>query len=107
MWVPLKEKEKINKKGMGGRTDGRERGGERERILKKISLFVSFPDLRKSDRRILSGKGRKVLYATRATREYQKHRISPRIQVKIQKILNFLFFSDLRRSNSQNFSNQN
>ena len=37
----------------------------------------------------------------RATRGYQKHRISPRIQVKIRKILNFLFFLDIQRFNRQ------
>ena len=50
-----------------------------------------FSDLRKSDRRISSGKERKVLYATRAARGYQKHGISPRIQLKIRKILIFCF----------------
>ena len=43
---------------------------------------------------------------TRATHGYQKHEISPRIQVNIQKILNFLFFSDLRYSSGQHFSDQ-
>ena len=66
-------------------------------------LFSSVLDFWKSDRRISLGKERKVLYATRATLGYQKHKISPRIQVKIRKILNFWFFSDLRRSNGQNF----
>ena len=53
----------------------------------KYSLF----DSRSSDRRISSGQTRKVLYATRATREYQKHEISPKIQVNIRKILVFSF----------------
>ena len=48
----------------------------------------------------------KVLYATRATRGYQKHGISPRIQVKIMEILIFSFFSDIQRSDGQNFSDQ-
>ena len=68
-----------------------------------FSLLVYFSDLRKSDRRNSSGKERKVLYATRATRGYQNHRISQIIQVKIRKILNFWLFSDLRRSNGQKF----
>ena len=51
-------------------------------------------------------KQEKVLYATRATREYQTHRISPRIQVNIRKILNFLFFSSLCHSSGQHFSDQ-
>ena len=69
-------------------------------------LLVCFLDLRKSDRQILSSKERKVLYATRATRGYKKHRISPRIQVKVRKNSNFWFFWDLRRSNGHNFSDQ-
>ena len=36
-------------------------------------------------------KNEKMLYATRATRGYQKHGISPRIQVKIWKIQIFSF----------------
>ena len=54
-------------------------------------LFSYFLDLWKSDRWISSSQARKVLYATRVTRGYQKHGISPRIQVKIQKILIFGF----------------
>ena len=50
-----------------------------------IFLFNSLSDLRKSDSRISSGQTQKVLYATRAMRENQKHGISPRIQVKIRK----------------------
>ena len=46
-------------------------------------LFNYLSDLRKSDCRISSSQTRKVLYATRATCENQKHGISPRIQVKI------------------------
>ena len=53
----------------------------------KYSLF----DSRSSDRRISSGQTRKVLYTTRATREYQKNEISPKIQVNIRKILVFSF----------------
>ena len=56
-----------------------------------FSLFNSLSDLRKSNRRISLGQTRKVLYATRATRENQKHEISQRIQVKIQKNPNFSF----------------
>ena len=57
IWVPLKEKEKKIKLKVEGETDGvREHGGERERIFKFFfSLFISFSDLRKSDRRISSG----------------------------------------------------
>ena len=53
----------------------------------KSSLFYS----RVFNRQNSSGQTRKVLYATRATREYQKHEISPKIQVNIQKILVFSF----------------
>ena len=56
-----------------------------------IFFFSFFSDLRKSDRRFSSGKEQKVLYATRATRGYQKHEILPRIQVKVWKILIFSF----------------
>ena len=72
----------------------------REVFLKKIYLFFSFSDLRKSDCRISSGQTRKVLYVTRATCGNQKHGISPRSQVKIRKNPSFLFFSNLRRSTS-------
>ena len=45
---------------------------ERERNFYFIfSLFVSFSDLQKSDRRFLSEKKAKLEYATRATRRYQ------------------------------------
>ena len=75
MWVPLKKDEKQNEVGRGVTE---ERGGERQ-ILIFFLFLVSFSDLRKSDRMISSGKERKMLYATRATRGYQKHKISPRI----------------------------
>ena len=63
------------------------RDGEREtvRFFFIFSFKSSFFDSRSFDRRISSGQTRKVLYATRATHENQKHGISPRIQVKIQK----------------------
>ena len=64
---------------------------EGESFILKFSLFVSFLDLRKSDLRNSSGQEQKLLYATRATCGYQKHGISPRIQVKIRKILIFGF----------------
>ena len=72
---------------VGGRTNGR----------KKLNFFLilfswfSFSDSRISYRQNSSGQTRKVLYATRATREYQKHDISPRIQVNIRKIQIFSF----------------
>ena len=101
----LKKKQNKNKRKQIEQID---RGVERVPIFYFIFiLLVYFSDSRKFDLRISSGKERKVLYATTATRGYQKHRISPRIQVKIRKILNFWFFLDLRRSNGQNFSDQN
>ena len=39
-------------------------------------LFVSLLDLRKSDRRFLSKQKEELVYATRATRKYQKLSIS-------------------------------
>ena len=39
-------------------------------------LFASFSDSRKSDRRFLSEQKVKLVYATRATRRYQKLSIS-------------------------------
>ena len=93
MWVPLKKiKKKKIKSKWHGETDRR---GRRVRedffFFFFFLLFSYFSDLRKSDRRNSSGQERKVLYATRATRGYQKHGISPRIQVKNWKILIFGF----------------
>ena len=104
----LKKKKEYEKKNeRKERQTGDRRCVQGEFLFFSFIFFTFFSDSRKSDRRISSGKERKVFYATRATRGYQKHRISPRIQVKILKILNFWFFSDLRRSNGQNFSDQN
>ena len=88
MWAPLKKiikKNKTNKQKLkvlhsSYRIDRRVR-----RIFFYFFLFSYFSDLRSFDRRISSGQTRKVLYATRATRENKKHGISPRIQVKIRK----------------------
>ena len=44
----------------------------------------SFSDSRVFNRQNSSDQTRKVLYAMRATREYQKHEISPGIQVNIR-----------------------
>ena len=68
-----------------------ERACRRESDKIFIFLFISFSDLRKSDRRFSSGQERKVLYVTRATCGYQKHGILLRIQVKFRKILIFSF----------------
>ena len=57
--------------------DGRtERWREGETIFILYFLFVSFSDLRKSDRRFLSKQKAKLVYATRATCRYQKLSIS-------------------------------
>ena len=80
--------------------NGHKGSNEGERFFNFFSFKSSLFDSRSSDRRILSGQTRKVLYETRATRGNKKHRISPRIQVKIRKNPSFLFFSDLRRSTS-------
>ena len=45
---------------------------EEREILIIFSILVSFSDLRKLDRRILSGLKAKLIYAMRATREHQK-----------------------------------
>ena len=93
----MKEKEtcrshikKKKKKDKENQKEGK-RTLQRRIVFFFFFFFPFFSDLRKSDRRNSSGQERKVLYATRATREYQKHGISPRIQVKIRKILIFGF----------------
>ena len=48
----------------------------------------------------------KMLYSMRATRENQKHGISPSFQLKNSENLMFWFFSDLRLSDGQNWSEQ-
>ena len=74
--------------------DGRHKEFVQQRLGILIFFFsnFSFSDSRVSDRQNSSGQTRKVLYATRATREYQKQKISPRIQVNIRKIMVFSFY---------------
>ena len=55
-------------------------------------FFASFFDIRSFDRRNSSGQERKFIYSTRATHEYQKHGISPRIQVRSAKNPKFWYF---------------
>ena len=65
-------------KGRRGRS-GRRRERWRERgyiLFLFFSLFVSFLDLRKSDRRFLSGLKAKLIYATRATCGHHKVGVS-------------------------------
>ena len=94
MWVPqLKKIKKIKAKQRNivefeQRT---ERKLENRKIFKKFSLFVSLFNSQVSNRQNSLGQTRKVLYSTRATREYQKNEISPRIQVNIPKIIVFRF----------------
>ena len=94
MGLTKKKKKSQNKnnkrKGEDG-IEGMERERPKERFFIYFSLLVYFSDLWKFDRQISSGKTRKVLYTTKATRGYQKHGISQIIQVKIQKNLNFWF----------------
>ena len=57
----------------------KEARGEREVVREFnffISFFASFSDLRKSDRRFLSGLKAKLIYAMRATRRHQKVGVS-------------------------------
>ena len=71
-------KKKIIKRGQNGQ-DGegehRERGEDFIYFLFFL-LFASFSDLRKSDRRFLSGLKAKLIYATRAMRGHQKVGVS-------------------------------
>ena len=95
MWVPhkeLKKKRKIKKEEI-------ERDGERRREKWEEEFFFLIFFLYYFHSQILKfptvgfhrDKHGKVLYATRATREYQKHEISPRIQVNTRKIQIFSF----------------
>ena len=49
---------------------------ERERFVLNFFFSASFSDLRKSDRKFLSEQKAKLVYATRATRRYQKLSLS-------------------------------
>ena len=55
----------------------RERGhrGRENMIFIFFSLFVSFSDIQKSDRKFLSGLKAKLIYATRATCGHQNLRV--------------------------------
>ena len=107
MWVPLQKKKRPNKKKW--KETDRRWVSSREFFFFFFSFYFSnllsqiHGNMTVGIRR---DKHEKVLYATRATRGYQKHGISLRIQVNIRKILNFLFFSDLRYSSGQHFSDQ-
>ena len=91
MWVPLKIK---NKKQTNIEADGwlsRQRAWEVKEyffLFYSLYFFLKFTEIGQSE---FIGSRTKVLYATRATRGYQKHEISPRIQVKIREILIFSF----------------
>ena len=64
------KKDKNPKRGIDG-TDGESVEREEELFLNFFLLFVSFSNLRKSDRRFLSEQKAKLDNATRATRRYQ------------------------------------
>ena len=56
-------------------------------IFFSFIFFASLFNIRSFDRRNSSGQEGKFIYSMRATREYPKHGISPKIQVKVWKIL--------------------
>ena len=60
-------------------------------VIEFYFIFIFFASC-SFDRRNLSGQERKFIYSTRATREYQKHEISPRIQVRSSKNPKFWYF---------------
>ena len=64
----------------------------REFLFCFFIFFSSLFDTRSCDRRNSSGQERKFIYSTRATREYQKHGISPRIQVRSLENPKFQYF---------------
>ena len=55
-------------------------------------FFSSLFDTWSFDRQNSSGQERKFIYSTRDTREYQKHGISPRIQVRSSKNSKLQYF---------------
>ena len=55
-------------------------------------FFSSLFDIRSFDRRNSSGQEQKFIYLTRATREYKKYGISPRIQVRSSENPKFRYF---------------
>ena len=57
-----------------------------------LIFLSSLFDTRSFDRWNLSGQERKFIYSTRATCEYQKHGISPRIQVRSLENPKFWYF---------------
>ena len=90
MWVPLSiKKNKKNKRDQV--VQNQEFVQRAERLVDFFYFFsskTSLFDSRSSDSRISSDQTRKVLYATRATRENQKHGISSREIVNTYKIVN-------------------
>ena len=74
--------------------EGEEERGSREReiLILILFLFASFFDICSFDSRNSSGQERKFIHSTRATREYKKHGISPRIQVRSSENLKFRYF---------------
>ena len=68
------KKEKKNNRN-GERASGGKRASERDFLI-FISLFTSFSDLWKSDRRFSSGLKAKLIYLTRAMRGHQNLGVS-------------------------------
>ena len=75
--IEIVYEKKIKKNKSQTAEDGRtERWREGETIFILYFIFVFFSDLRKSDHRFSSEQKAKLVYATRATRRYQKLSIS-------------------------------
>ena len=76
----------------------------RERVFFFFSRFsLRYTEIGPSE---FVGTRLKMLYSMRATRGNQKHGISSSFQLKNSENPMFWFFSDLRLSNSQNWSEQ-
>ena len=71
--IIIKGKKSIKRKGEGALDGEREL---REGFYFFISLFISFSDLRKSNRRFSLGLKAKLIYVMRATRGHQKVGVS-------------------------------
>ena len=74
-----------------------DRDGEGERKRENrfffiFSFFFSLFDILSFDRRNSSSQERKFIYSMRATCDYQKHGISPRIQVRSSENPKFRYF---------------
>ena len=68
--------------GGGGGGGGGGVKEKREKKEREREAPTSLYDLRRSVGRFSSGQELKIIYSTKVMRGYQKHEISPRIQVK-------------------------